>query len=171
MRILNGVPFDIASLPEDRPAGELFVLINQQNPEQPVIRFGMPPESGFIEDIGFHRQADGTWVDHDDDPSLLRLTDGFLRVTLKDVSGLIDSLPGDNGAVLARLKDLIDVCNDMINAGFLADGAEAAAELRERINFNDDASDDEDAANQAQALLNELEIEQELDAGSAEAAD
>lgn len=170
MRILNGVPFDIASLPEDRPAGELFVLINQQNPEQPVIRFGMPPESDLISDIGFQRQADGTWVDHNDDPSLLRLTDGFLRVTLKDVEDLINSLPGDNGAVLARLKDLIDVCNTVIKDGFLADSAEAAAELRGRINSNDDASDDQDAANQAQALLNELEIEQELDAGS-EAAD
>ena len=170
MRILNGVPFDIASLPEDRPSGELFVLINQQNPEQPVIRLGFPPESGLLDDIIFRYQADGTWTDHLADPSLLRLTDGFLRVTLKDVEDLINSLPTDNSAVLARLKDLIDLCNTVIKDGFLADGAEAAAELRGRINSNADASDDEDAAMQAQALLNELEIEQELDAGS-EAAD
>lgn len=167
MRILNGVPFDIASLPEDRPAGELFVLINQQNPEQPVIRLGFPPESGLLDDIIFRYQADGTWTDHLDDPSLLRLTEGFLRVTLKDVEDLINSLPTDNSAVLARLKDLIDLCNNVIKDGRLADGAEGAAIIRD--NFN--ASDDEDAANQAQALLNELEIEQELDAGSAEAAD
>lgn len=167
MRILNGVPFDIASLPEDRPAGELFVLINQQNPEQPVIRFGMPPESDLVDDIIFHRQANGTWVDHNDDPSLLRLTDGFQRVTLKDVEDLINSLPGDNSAVLARLKDLIDLCNNVIKDGRLSDNAEDAKVLREQT----DGDDDEDAANEAQALLNELEIEQELDAGSAEAAD
>lgn len=164
MRILNGVPFDIASLPEDRPAEELFVLINQQNPEQPVIRFGLPPESDFISDIGFHRQANGTWVDHDDDPSLLRLTDGFLRVTLKDVEDLINSLPSDNGAVLACLKDIIDICNNVIKYNRLSDNAEGAKALREQA--DDDASDDQDAANQAQALLNELEIEQGLDTGS-----
>ena len=120
MRILSGIPFDIASLPEDRPAGELFVLINQQNPEQPVIRLGFPPESGLLDDIIFRYQADGTWTDHLDDPSLLRLTDGFLRVTLKDVEDLINSLPTDNSAVLARLKDLVDLCNTVIKDGRLS---------------------------------------------------
>ena len=169
MRILNGVPFDIASLPEDRPARELFVLINQQNPEQPVIRFGFPPESDNISDVVFHLRSNNTWEDHEDNPKLLTEPSTFQRVTVEDLFDLMDELKDSdiprNRAIGLRAL-ILEALND-ITANNISDTADGAEALRQQPNN----TDDEDAAMQAQALLNELEIEQELDAGSAEAAD